>query len=180
MDIKTWKSVEKEVNLILSIMESDPSFVVCEDAEDLDNDDKEVVPEAGQVVKLRGSIIGYIERLDDEFIKSLQATDPHTPDYIDRLRDEPSLYALLVRSQVYFEKNALKESISRVIVRRLDHLYYKVSRYGHVKVECSSDLLPPILCYSLSKSSDLSKRWQKTCFLLVSSPKSLLLMIHLT
>ncbi|ORZ22434.1 eukaryotic translation initiation factor 3 subunit 8 N-terminus-domain-containing protein [Absidia repens] len=125
MDIKTWKSVEQEVNLILNIMEHDSSFIVCEDAEDLDNDDKDVVPATGEVVKLRGSIIGYVERLDDEFTKSLQSIDPHTPDYIDRLRDEPSLYALLVRAQAYFEKHALNESISRTIVRRLDHLYYK-------------------------------------------------------
>lgn len=126
MEIKTWKSVESEVNQILNIIEAEPQYIVTEDADDLDNDDKDVVPAEGEVVKLRGSIIGYIERLDDEFTKSLQATDPHTPDYIDRLRDEPSLYALLVRSQSYFEKYDLKANISRVIVRRLDHLYYKV------------------------------------------------------
>ncbi|CAO3624813.1 unnamed protein product [Cunninghamella echinulata] len=125
MEIKTWKSVESEVNQILNIIEAEPQYIVTEDADDLDNDDKDVVPAEGEVVKLRGSIIGYIERLDDEFTKSLQATDPHTPDYIDRLRDEPSLYALLVRSQSYFEKYDLKANISRVIVRRLDHLYYK-------------------------------------------------------
>lgn len=126
MDVKTWKSVEHEVNLILTIIENESSFIVTEDADDLDNDDKDIVPAKGEIVKLRGSIIGYIERLDDEFTKSLQGTDPHTPDYIDRLRDEPSLYALLVRSQSYFEKYDLQASISRVIVRRLDHLYYKV------------------------------------------------------
>ncbi|SAM00896.1 hypothetical protein [Absidia glauca] len=174
MDIKTWKSVEKEVNLILSIMESDPSFVVCEDAEDLDNDDKEVVPEAGQVVKLRGSIIGYIERLDDEFIKSLQATDPHTPDYIDRLRDEPSLYALLVRSQVYFEKTALKESISRVIVRRLDHLYYKPEQVIRSIEKVAKDMLPSGLKSKVIVADDPSHLIHELCAYLYKQNASML------
>ncbi|KAI8341430.1 eukaryotic translation initiation factor 3 subunit 8 N-terminus-domain-containing protein [Chlamydoabsidia padenii] len=174
MDIKTWKSVEKEVNLILSIMEKEPSYIVCEDADDLDNDDKDVVPAAGQVVKLRGSIIGYIERLDDEFIKSLQATDPHTPDYIDRLRDEPSLYALLVRAQVYFEKNALQESISRSIVRRLDHLYYKPEQVIRSIEKVANDMLPSGLKSKVIVADDPSHLIHELCAYLYKQDASML------
>ncbi|KAI8093474.1 eukaryotic translation initiation factor 3 subunit 8 N-terminus-domain-containing protein [Halteromyces radiatus] len=174
MDIKTWKAVEKEVNLILNIMESEPSFIVCEDAEDLDNDDKDVVPAAGEIIKLRGSIIGYIERLDDEFIKTLQATDPHTPDYIDRLRDEPSLYALLTRSQAYFEKHNLNESISRVIVRRLDHLYYKPEQVIRSIEKVSKDMLPAGVESKLIVADEPSQLIHELCAYLYKQSASML------
>ncbi|ORZ20528.1 eukaryotic translation initiation factor 3 subunit 8 N-terminus-domain-containing protein [Absidia repens] len=174
MDVKTWKSVEKEVNLILSIMESTPSFIVCENAEDLDNDDKDVVPAAGEVVKLRGSIVGYVERLDDEFMKSLQATDPHTPDYIDRLRDEPSLYALLVRAQAYFERNSLNDSISRVIVRRLDHLYYKPEQVIRSIEKVAKDMLPSGLESKLIVAVEPSQLIHELCAYLYKQNTSML------
>ncbi|SAM04062.1 hypothetical protein [Absidia glauca] len=174
MDIKTWKSVEKEVNLMLSIMENESSFIVCEDAEDLDNDDKDVAPAAGEVVKLRGSIIGYVERLDDEFIKSLQATDPHTPDYIDRLRDEPSLYALLVRAQAYFEKTALQESISRVIVRRLDHLYYKPEQVIRSIEKVAKEMLPAGLESKVIVADEPSQLIHELCAYLYKQNVSML------
>ncbi|CAO3594982.1 unnamed protein product [Absidia cylindrospora] len=174
MDIKTWKSVEQEVNLILNIMEHESSFIVCEDAEDLDNDDKDVVPAAGEIVKLRGSIIGYVERLDDEFIKSLQSIDPHTPDYIDRLRDEPSLYALLVRAQAYFEKHALNQSISRVIVRRLDHLYYKPEQVIRSIETVAQKMLPADVESKLIVADEPSHLIHELCAYLYKQTASML------
>lgn len=126
MQVDVWKKVEAEVSLLLSIVEKEQQFVIREDADELDHDDKDIIPEEGQVVNVRGSIISLVERLDDEFTKSLQSIDPHTTDYIDRLRDEPSLYAVLVRAQSYIEKHNMLENLPRIIIRRLDHLYYKV------------------------------------------------------
>lgn len=126
MQIDVWKKVEKEVNLLLQIVEESPEYVIREDAEELDYDDKDIVPAKGETCNIRGSIISLVERLDDEFTKSLQSIDPHTTDYIDRLRDEPSLYAVLVRTQAYLERHDMKEALPRIIIRRLEHLYYKV------------------------------------------------------
>ena len=36
---------------------------------------------------ISSSLVSIIERLDDEFNKSLQQTDPHSTEYIERLRD---------------------------------------------------------------------------------------------
>ena len=33
---------------------------------------------------LKGGIVGFIERMDDEFIKVLQATDAHSTEYVNR------------------------------------------------------------------------------------------------
>ncbi|CAO3668154.1 unnamed protein product [Umbelopsis ramanniana] len=125
MQVELWRSVEKEINQLLKIFETDPSFYVFENAEDIDDEDKDIVAKPGQPIGLRGSLISFVERLDDEFTKSLQNIDPHTTDYIDRMRDEAGLYAILVRSQVYFEKHNLAASIGRVIMRRLEHVYFK-------------------------------------------------------
>ena len=83
--------------------------------------------------KISGSIVSFAERLDDELTRSLQNIDPHTTEYIERLSDEGSLYAAIVRSQAYYERIAqipnisCVEALNRVINRRLEHVYFKVS-----------------------------------------------------
>lgn len=134
MQVDIWKKVEKEINQVLEILESHPEYVIREDAEELDYGDEDIIPKEGEIVHIRGSIASLVERLDDEFTKSLQSIDPHTTDYIDRLRDEPGLYAVLVRTQAYAEKNNMEAILPRTIIRRLDHLYFKV------KDNTSSDL----------------------------------------
>ncbi|KAM9887081.1 hypothetical protein OXX79_013862, partial [Metschnikowia pulcherrima] len=52
------------------------------------------------------SVAAIVERLDDEFAKCLQFTDPHSTEYIERLRDESSLYTLIVRAQIYVQSTA--------------------------------------------------------------------------
>jgi translation initiation factor 3 subunit C len=106
-------------------LETNPSFIIRDYVEE-EEEDKEPVIEPGQTFGIRGSIVSFIDRLDDEFTKSLQNIDPHTTDYVDRLKDETELYTTIVRGQIYFEENGLNESTSRVIMRRLEHLYYKV------------------------------------------------------
>jgi translation initiation factor 3 subunit C len=76
-----------------------------------------------------------VERLDDELTRSLQHIDPHTSEYIERLTDEAQLYTALVRTLVYVEglkKNSAlelpQESLNRVVMRRLEHLYFKPSQ----------------------------------------------------
>lgn len=125
MKVERWKSAERELNQLLQILETTPSFVIREDVEEYDNEEKDIHPEPGQVIQLRGSIISYTERLDDDYTKSLQSIDPHSVEYIDRLRDEPGLYTTLVRTQIYYEKLNMKEGIDRMVMRRLEHVYFK-------------------------------------------------------
>src|SRR5215213_7599077 len=102
-------STLKEINQLLAILENNPHFIIHEVVDDQE-EDKEPVVEPGQTFGIRGSILSFIDRLDDEFTKSLQNIDPHTTDYVDRLKDETELYATIVRGQIYFENNNLNES----------------------------------------------------------------------
>ena len=102
-------------------------YIVKENVPDVDDEEKDRLPENGQPVLIQGSLVAFVDRLDDEFTKSLQNIDPHTTDYVDRLKDEVGLYAVIVRSNVYFKRLDLVDSISRTTMRRLEHLYFKVS-----------------------------------------------------
>ncbi|KAI8328953.1 eukaryotic translation initiation factor 3 subunit 8 N-terminus-domain-containing protein [Blakeslea trispora] len=125
LKVDVWRAAEKELNMLLNILETTPSFVIREDVEEFDYEDRDVKPEAGRVIQLRGSIVSFTERLDDDYTKSLQSTDPHSVEYVDRLRDEAGLYATILRTQLYYQKIGIDDGISRMIVRRLEHLYYK-------------------------------------------------------
>ncbi len=127
MPIELWLSAQREVDQLLSIVASNSAYSVQEITEDYD-EMVERVPstEKDGVVRIRGSIISFVDRLDDEFTKSLQNIDPHGPEYVDRLKDEKVLYYTICRAEAFYEKTNQEEPLGRVIMRRLEHIYSKV------------------------------------------------------
>ncbi|KXH35937.1 eukaryotic translation initiation factor 3 subunit 8, partial [Colletotrichum simmondsii] len=133
MPVDHWKAAEKELNSLLEVLEQNKDYIVVENAEEWDDDEKPPALEKGQkYIKVPGSIVSYVERLDDELTRSLQNIDPHTSEYIDRLTDEGALYNTIFRGMLYYEylrKDAEleipQESINRVVTRRLEHVYFK-------------------------------------------------------
>jgi translation initiation factor 3 subunit C len=138
---------------LLELLETNKEWVVIENTEDISYDDPPPEPKDGEVVKIRGSLVSFIDRLDDELTKSLQNIDPHTPEYIERLRDEQNLYAVIVRGGIWFER-VEKEgydtggSASRIILRRLEHTYYKVQ---FLPARTSANSQPVALIENLEK-----------------------------
>lgn len=57
----------------------------------------------------------------------LQACDAHSPDYVERLKDERRICQIIEALSVYGESHATTEEICRVHLLRIKHLYYKVS-----------------------------------------------------
>lgn len=114
------------------MLEESPQFVVVETAEEWDDEEKPPQPAEGEIFKIPGSVVSIVDRLDDELTRSLQHIDPHTTEYIERLSDESTLYTSILRSQLYLERLHSKqgiardEALNRVIMRRLDHVYFKV------------------------------------------------------
>ena len=80
----------EEFNQLLELLETNNNLIVTTNIEDGADENSASVKKftaLGQV-PVPGSLIATVERLDDEFTKSLQHIDPHTTEYIERLRSE--------------------------------------------------------------------------------------------
>ncbi|CAH2351925.1 eukaryotic translation initiation factor 3 subunit C [[Candida] railenensis] len=134
MPTDQWTKSELEVNSLLDLLNDVSStYQVSELGSITDDLDIEPVANNQGVKVISGSITSLIERLDDEFTRSLQNSDPHSLDYIERLKDENKIYQLIVRGQLYLELTTpvevrateQGESLARITSRRLEHIYYK-------------------------------------------------------
>jgi translation initiation factor 3 subunit C len=127
MPIDLWVAAQKEVDQLINIVATDNDYLVEEITPDYDElVDRTPDDEPDKIVRIRGSIISFVDRLDDEFTKSLQNIDPHGTEYVERLKDEKYLYATITRAQAYYESKSQGDSLTRVIMRRLEHIYSKV------------------------------------------------------
>jgi translation initiation factor 3 subunit C len=126
MPIELWLSAQREIDSLIVILISNDGYSVQEVTAEYD-DLLERTPETEKdgVVRIRGSIISFVDRLDDEFARSLQNLDPHGTEYVDRLKDEKGLYCTICRVETLYEKKQLSEPLARVIMRRLEHIYSK-------------------------------------------------------
>ncbi|KAJ2809799.1 Translation initiation factor 3 subunit c, partial [Coemansia sp. 'formosensis'] len=136
-----WHKAQSRLNELLALLETNRQITIVETGDS--HDYKEDFEYKGATITLRGSIIASIDRLDDEFTKSLRNIDPHTPEYVERMRDAVPLYLTIVRSQGYFERSNLNDSLCRVVRRRLDHLYYRTDQVN-LHVEAAVATLPRI------------------------------------
>ncbi|SNX84567.1 probable Eukaryotic translation initiation factor 3 subunit C [Melanopsichium pennsylvanicum] len=153
MPVEMWESARKEINEILALLSKNRAYVIREETPDYDDEVERVPNQDGEkdIVEVRGSIISFVDRLDDEFTKSLQNIDPHTTEYVDRLCDEKKLYETIVLAQGYFEGQAEDAALARCTMRRLDHVYAKQdiiikaleSTLGESAKAFDSKLFPP-------------------------------------
>ncbi|KAI0097149.1 eukaryotic translation initiation factor 3 subunit C [Daldinia grandis] len=133
MPLEHWKAAEKEISTLFEVLESNREYIVIENADEWDDDEKPPTLQPGEkYIKIPGSVVSYVERLDDELTRSLQNIDPHTSEYIERLTDEGSLYNVIFRGLLYYETlskdtslQTPQDSINRIIMRRLEHVYFK-------------------------------------------------------
>ncbi|KAI0004752.1 eukaryotic translation initiation factor 3 subunit 8 N-terminus-domain-containing protein [Xylariaceae sp. FL0662B] len=133
MPFEHWKAAEKEISVLFEVLEANRDYIVIENVEEWDDDDKPPTLQPGEkYIKIPGSIVSYVERLDDELTRSLQNIDPHTSEYIERLTDESSLYNVIFRGLLYYETLGKDEtlqipqdSLNRIVMRRLEHVYFK-------------------------------------------------------
>ncbi|KAK5107854.1 Translation initiation factor 3 subunit c [Meristemomyces frigidus] len=160
MSQEQWKLAQEGIAQLLGILEQEPGIVVIEGAEEWEDDEKQPVVGQDDLVKVPGSVVSFVERLDDELTRVLQSIDPHTAEYVERLQDEGSLYIDLVRAQLYAENlkgnaklEASQENINRVVMRRLEHLYFKPSTVVNTLEENTWKAVPENLDSKVSPRS---------------------------
>ncbi|KXN90912.1 Eukaryotic translation initiation factor 3 subunit C [Leucoagaricus sp. SymC.cos] len=173
MPPELWLSAQREVDQLVSIVATDTSYSVQEFVDDYDELAERIPQTEGGVVRIRGSIISFIDRLDDEFTRSLQHIDPHGTEYVERLKDEKVLYCTICRAQAFYERTKQDEPLSRVIMRRLEHIYSKPNAVVQA-LESAADLseIKPSKVLSLLGSS--SALVHALCVYLYKSGNSLL------
>lgn len=173
MSTEQWKLAEREFSSLLTVLEENRDHVVTEGAEEWEDDEKQPQVAPGEVLYIPGSIVSFAERLDDELTRSLQHIDPHTAEYIERLSDEQSLYNNLVRTQLYVEELAKtdkseprQDSINRIVMRRLEHIYFKPSQVVTILEDATWKAVPQGLESSITprgKSTDVPALVQTLC-----------------
>ena len=128
--IDQWKAAYNDYMALLKLLEDNiATYRVSELAAFNEDIEKEPVADAQGIKNILGSLFAYVERLDDEFTKSLLNLDPHSSEYLIRLKDEQLIYNMILKTQLYLEQTLpadKKETmLARIFVKRLDHIYYK-------------------------------------------------------
>jgi translation initiation factor 3 subunit C len=174
MPTEVWLSAQREVDQLVTIVAADPSYSVQEITEDYDELlERTPTKEEGGIVRIRGSIISFVDRLDDEFTRSLQNIDPHGTEYVDRLKDEKVLYTTISRAQAFYERSKQPDPLARVIMRRLEHIYSKPNAVVQAleAAVSDSDIKPSS---TLASQNDTTSLIHSLCVYLYKSGNTLL------
>uniref|UniRef100_A0A673CK12 Eukaryotic translation initiation factor 3 subunit C n=1 Tax=Sphaeramia orbicularis TaxID=375764 RepID=A0A673CK12_9TELE len=127
MKADMWKKCLDCINELLDILfENNNIFIgenIAEDSENLGISD--------QPFRVRGCMLTLVERMDEEFTKIMQNTDPHSQEYVDNLKDEGRVCGIIDRLLSYLENKGSTEEICRIYLRRIMHTYYKFDYKAH-------------------------------------------------
>ncbi|XP_022131120.1 eukaryotic translation initiation factor 3 subunit C isoform X1 [Pieris rapae] len=114
-----WSRLVENVDHMVTILLAHEDMTLSESITD---ETEQLVTAPFQV---RGSLLIALERLDDEFTKLLKECDPHSNEYVERLKDEVRVSALIDRVCQVVERDGTPQEICRAYLRKIDHLYYK-------------------------------------------------------
>jgi translation initiation factor 3 subunit C len=77
------------------------------------------------IIKVMGNLYSLMTRLDEEYTKGLQKINPHTEEYVERLRMESQLVTLCGLVQRYYERANDLATAAKVALLCIEHIYYK-------------------------------------------------------
>eukprot|EP00127_Corallochytrium_limacisporum_P002165 Clim_evm59s108 gene=Clim_evmTU59s108 len=124
MDLEHWNTCYEFIMELIRELEDHPEIRM---GEDFSEEEEILEPEDGKYM-IRGSPISLVERLDDEFTRSLQNLDPHTTAYVDRLKDDQRLIEMIIHMEKILVAYGNNANICRIYLRHLEHVYYRVDK----------------------------------------------------
>ncbi|XP_058830814.1 eukaryotic translation initiation factor 3 subunit C [Topomyia yanbarensis] len=119
MKLEHWSKLLEEIQALIKLLLANDDIHLSETVLD-ENEEYETAP-----YKIRGCMLTTVERLDDEFTKLLKECDPHSNDYVDRLKDEVTVTSVIEEVVKYVERLGDEMETCRIYLRKIDHLYYK-------------------------------------------------------
>ncbi|XP_017550627.1 eukaryotic translation initiation factor 3 subunit C isoform X5 [Pygocentrus nattereri] len=122
-----WKKCLDCIDELLDILFENSNIFIGENIAE----DSESLAVSDQPFRVRGCILTLVERMDEEFTKIMQNTDPHSQEYVDNLKDEGRVCNIIDRLLQYLENKGSTEEVCRVYLRRIMHTYYKFDYKTH-------------------------------------------------
>ena len=129
MKADSWNSCLKMMDEILDTLMLNDTMFMSESV----SEEEENLWDTSQPFKIRGCVISLTDRLYEEYIKILQQCDAHGSEYVERLKDEPKICALIDRLQTFVERRDNKQDLCRVYLKKVENLYYKYDKNNEKK-----------------------------------------------
>ncbi|XP_044260087.1 eukaryotic translation initiation factor 3 subunit C [Tribolium madens] len=114
-----WMKLLERMSEMLDLLLGNPQLFVSESVTE-ETENLEEPP-----YKIRGCVLTSVERLDDEFTKLLKECDPHSNEYVERLKDEAKVSEIIDKTMKYLEQTNAPSELCRIYLRKIEHLYYK-------------------------------------------------------
>jgi len=130
-----WKRLIESFTEILSSLKANPDIA-------FNRGEEENVEDASTQYTLQEDPVTMLERVDSEFTKLLQNTDGHSPEYIDKLKDETVIVEFIDNMIDHYEKNDFPADVlCRMYLLRVEHTYYKldVKELREIQVQIKSE-----------------------------------------
>ncbi|KAL3990909.1 Eukaryotic translation initiation factor 3 subunit 8 N-terminus family protein [Acanthocheilonema viteae] len=126
MDYSSWTKTLGATNSLIDMLNEYPDVVLSIGI----NEDDENIQDATRPYTVHGSVLMSVHRLDTELTKILQNADCHSTDYIEKLKGEKDLCALIDKLMEYVNARQdkdifLEEEVCKLYMLRIEHLYYK-------------------------------------------------------
>ncbi|KAF5900759.1 eukaryotic translation initiation factor 3 subunit C, partial [Clarias magur] len=128
MKAEMWKKCLDCIDELLDILFGNNNIFI---GENIAEDSESLAVSDQQPFRVRGCILTLVERMDEEFTKIMQNTDPHSQEYVDNLKDEGRVCAIIDRLLQYLDTKGTTEEVCRVYLRRIMHTYYKFDYKAH-------------------------------------------------
>lgn len=148
MSVLTWRSCVANVLDLLTLLRVNANVKLVERGDVASTPERDDILN-GAPVELPGSLCAFVERLDDEYTKSLQNMDPHTKEYVSRLQDECFLLVLIHEVLKYYDLLDDAEHRVKLSLRLLSRL--------HTKTTASHDAMKRFASERLSQRAERLK-----------------------